>query len=88
MTDLAMELYALTMQTALMLAMPVVAAVACVGIVVSLLQTVVGIQDQNISFGPKIAVVALLLALGGLPALALLAHLLVRAIAALPRLIG
>ncbi len=62
-----MELYGLALQTALVLALPVVAAVAVLGVAVALVQTVVGIQDQNVSFGPKIIAVALLAGFGGLP---------------------
>ena len=86
--DLAMQLYGLALQTAMVLALPVVAAVACVGIVVSLVQTVLGIQDQNISFGPKIIAVAVMVGIGGLPGMAMLARLLLVAIASLPRIAG
>ncbi len=86
--DMAMQLYGLAMQTALVLALPVTAAVAGVGVVVSLAQTVVGIQDQNISFGPKLAVAALTVIAGGPAALGLLEHLLELAAASLPHLVG
>jgi flagellar biosynthesis protein FliQ len=86
--DLEMQLYVLALHAALTLALPVVVAVACVGVAVSLVQTVVGIQDQNISFGPKLGVVALILTIGGLPALAELVQLLRAAIESLPRLAG
>jgi flagellar biosynthesis protein FliQ len=76
------------MQTALALAMPVVVTVGCVGVIVSLAQTLVGIQDQNLSFGPKIAALALMLAVGAAPAVTALARLLLSAIAAVPRLAG
>ena len=88
MTDVANSLYIQTMQTALALALPVVVAVGCVGVVVSLAQTLVGIQDQNVSFGPKISAVALMLVIGASPAVALLERLLLAAIASLPRLAG
>jgi len=88
MTDVASSLYIQTVQTALALAIPVVVAVGCVGVVVSLAQTLVGIQDQNLSFGPKIAVVAAMLAIGASPALTLLERLLLAAVAALPHLAG
>jgi flagellar biosynthesis protein FliQ len=88
MADVANSLYIQTMQTALALAIPVVVVVGCVGIVVSLAQTIVGIQDQNLSFGPKIVALAVMLAAGASPAIALLDRLLVASIAALPHLAG
>lgn len=88
MTSAAGQLYAMALQAALVLALPVVALVAIVGIVSAIAQTVIGIQDQNISFGPKIAAVALLVALAGIPGLALLAELLRAAISAMPHLAG
>jgi len=88
MTDVATSLYIQTMQTALALVIPVVVVVGFVGIVVSLVQTVVGIQDQNLSFGPKIVALAAILAAGASPAVTLLVHLLLAAIAALPHLAG
>ena len=88
MTQAATQLYAIALQTALLLALPVVGLVAVVGIVIAIAQTVTGIQDQNLSFGPKIAAVAMMLAIGGLPGMVLLTRLLQTAIAALPRLAG
>ena len=81
-----LQLYFHTMQIALTLVVPVVVAIAVIGVVVSVAQTVVGIQDQNLSFGPKITIVALLLVVAGPAAIALLAQLLLSAIAALPHL--
>jgi flagellar biosynthesis protein FliQ len=86
MTDVANSLYIQTMQTALALVIPVVVVVGLVGVFVSLAQTVVGIQDQNLSFGPKIVALAMILVAGASPAVALLVHLLLAAIAALPHL--
>jgi len=88
MADVANSLYVQTMQTALVLAIPVVVVVGFVGVVVSLAQTVLGIQDQNLSFGPKIMAVAVIVAAGASPALTLLVQLLMAAIAALPHLRG
>jgi flagellar biosynthesis protein FliQ len=88
MADVANSLYIQTMQTALALAIPVVIVVGCVGVVVSLAQTIVGIQDQNLSFGPKIVALAVILAAGASSAVTLLDHLLLAAIAALPHLAG
>jgi len=86
MADVANSLYIQTMQTALVLAIPVVVVVGFVGVVVSFAQTILGIQDQNLSFGPKIMAVAVILAAGASPAVTLLAQLLITAIAALPHL--
>jgi flagellar biosynthesis protein FliQ len=86
--DVAYSLYIQTMQTSLTLAIPVVAVIGCVGVIVSLAQTIVGIQDQNISFGPKIVALAAMIAFGGSAAFVLLARLLLAVIAALPRLAG
>lgn len=84
----AMQLYSLAMQTALMLSLPVTVTVAGIGVAASLIQTVVGIQDQNISFGPKLAAAALVLIAGGPAALATLTRLLDVAVATLPLLTG
>lgn len=86
MGNAAIDLYGLALQTALVLALPVVALVALIGVVIALMQTVVGLQDQNLSFGPKIVAVAVLLGVGGMPGLALLAALLHAVIVALPHL--
>jgi flagellar biosynthetic protein FliQ len=87
-SGVAMQLYDTALQTALVLALPVVALVAFIGVVTAIAQTVVGISDQNISFGPKLAAVAAVLAVGGMPALELLASLLRTAIMSLPRLVA
>jgi len=84
--DVANSLYVQTMQTALALAIPVVVVVGFVGVVVSLAQTILGIQDQNLSFGPKIMAVVVIIAAGASSAVTLLVQLLMAAIAALPHL--
>lgn len=76
----------MAMRTALALSLPVVGLVAIIGVLVAMIQTVVGISDQNISFGPKLAAVAVVLFVGGLPALGILVALLRAAILTLPRL--
>lgn len=88
MSGVAMQLYGMALQTALVLALPVVALVAIIGIIIAIAQTIVGISDQNISFGPKIAAVAAVLAVGGMPALSLLTGLLRTVILALPHLVA
>ena len=86
MNPVAMELYGMAMRTALVLSLPVVGLVAIIGVFVAMIQTVVGISDQNISFGPKLAAVAAVLFVGGAPALGILVALLRTAVLTLPRL--
>ena len=86
MNPATMELYSMAMRTALALSLPVVGLVAIIGVLVAMIQTVVGISDQNISFGPKLAAVAAVLLVGGMPALGILVALLRAAILTLPRL--
>jgi flagellar biosynthesis protein FliQ len=86
MTDIANLLYVQTLEATIAVAMPIVVVVGCVGVLTSLAQTLVGIQDQNLSFGPKLAAVAAMLAVGAAPALTMLVRLLETAIAALPHL--
>jgi len=81
-------LFARALVTAMLLALPVVGGVAVLGAVVGIVQTVVQVQDQNISFFPKLVAVAMIAAVAGLPALALLTALLTDCVAALPRLAG
>lgn len=57
--ELAIDLFRAALTTALMLASPVLAIALCVGLCVSLFQTVIGLQEQTLSFVPK------LLAVGG-----------------------
>ena len=47
------------------LAMPVLLATLVVGVVVSLLQTITQIQEQTLTFVPKLATVAVILVVGG-----------------------
>ena len=82
----AFQLYVLAMEVTLALVLPLVCTIALTGVVISLLQTAFGIQDQNIAFAPKIAVIALLIATVGENALGALVHLLTAVFAGLPRL--
>jgi flagellar biosynthesis protein FliQ len=86
MESLSVSLYVRALEVALLLALPVVSLVTLVGIVVGLVQAVVQIQDQNVSFAPKLVVVALLLAAGGAFAMGLLRQLFVAVLAASPDL--
>ncbi|MBV8082430.1 MAG: flagellar biosynthetic protein FliQ [Candidatus Eremiobacteraeota bacterium] len=75
------------LQATLALCVPVIAAVAITGVAVGALQTIVQVQDQNVSFLPKLLVIAFLVAVAGVPALALLVHLFAAIVASIPRLI-
>jgi flagellar biosynthesis protein FliQ len=86
MSDITALLYAQTLEATIAVALPIVVVVGSVGVLTSLVQTLVGIQDQNLSFGPKLAAVAAMLAVGTAPALTMLVRLLETAIAALPHL--
>ncbi len=88
MSGVLLELWMRALLTTVLLALPLVGLTAAAGVAVGLLQTVLGIQDQNLSFGPKIAAMAGALAVGGAAALALIEALLVAAAAALPRVAG
>lgn len=82
----AQSLFVIAMQTAASIAMPAVALVACVGIAVGIVQTVVQIQDQNVSFFPKLAAIAAAAAVFGPAALAALVDLIEVVARALPAL--
>jgi flagellar biosynthesis protein FliQ len=62
-TALVMELSRDLFQTALLIALPALAAALIVGLVVSLLQAVTGIQDQTVGHVPRILVVGIVLVL-------------------------
>jgi flagellar biosynthesis protein FliQ len=79
-------LYVYAWETAAILALPIVGVVALVGVIVGLLQTVTGISDQNLSFGPKLGAAMLACVWGGPAAFAMLASLLRAAMKALPHL--
>jgi flagellar biosynthetic protein FliQ len=86
MERVALSLFVAALKSAAVLSLPVVCVVAAVGIMVGVVQTVVSVQDQNVSFAPKLAAVALLIAAGGPPAFTILRNLLATAIAALPHI--
>ena len=71
----AQALLAAAMKTAALIALPAVAVVAAIGVAVGIAQTIVQVQDQNVSFLPKLVAVGMMaVAFGGL-ALAALAAL-------------
>jgi len=86
MGTIALTLFTDALRDAAILALPVVGAVAAIGVVVGMIQTIVQVQDQNVSFAPKLAAVALIVGASGPAALELLRELLVASAAALPRL--
>jgi flagellar biosynthesis protein FliQ len=88
MDHTAVHMLAKALETAMLLCLPMVAAVAVTGIVMGMVQTIVQIQDQNVAFLPKLVVVALLSAIGGAQALALLIELFHGIAAGALRLLG
>ncbi len=88
MEETVVRLFVAALHVALVLAVPLVATVALIGIAVGVLQTVVQVQDQNVSFLPKLVAVAALLTIAGAAGLGLLVRLMTDAIAALPRMVG
>lgn len=88
MEETAVRLFVMALEVALLLAVPLVAVVAFVGIVIGVLQTVVQVQDQNVSFLPKLIAVAAVLSLGGATGLSLLVRLMLDALAVLPKMVG
>ena len=56
--DVAADLSREALLTALLLGAPVLGAAAAIGLIVSLAQAVTQLQDQTLSFVPKIAVMA------------------------------
>ncbi len=59
--DVALYWLQEAMQTALMLAMPLLGAALCVGLMVSLFQAITSMQEMTLSYIPKILVVAFIL---------------------------
>ena len=86
MGSIALTLFTDAVRDAALLALPVVGAVAVIGVVVGILQTVVQVQDQNVAFAPKLAAVALMAGASGPAALEALRQLFATVVAALPGL--
>ena len=76
------------LETALMLCIPMVGAIAATGVLVGVAQTIVQVQDQNVAFLPKLLVVALVLAVAGATGLAMLVELFDVVVAGVPKLLG
>ena len=71
MEHAAVHLMARALQTTLVLTVPIVGAVAIVGVVTGAIQTVVQVQDQEHLVSSETAVVALLVTVAGVAALAI-----------------
>ncbi len=84
----AAQLMAHALETALLISVPLVGAIAVTGVFTGAIQTIVQVQDQNIAFLPKLLVVALLVTIAGAPALMLLVRLFSLVAAGIPRLLG
>lgn len=86
MEQTALTLFTAALKDAVLLSLPIVGAVALIGVVIGMLQTIAQVQDQNVAFAPKLAGVAAIVAASGPAALELLRELLVMAVAAVPGL--
>ena len=62
-SDLALSLLAELLRAALLLSLPLLAAILIVGLLVSVLQVVTQIQDPSIAFVPKLIVFGVVLTL-------------------------
>ncbi len=62
-TELVIEIGREMLYTALLLSLPTVAASLVVGLIISVLQTITSIQEQTLSFAPRIIAVGLVLVL-------------------------
>lgn len=62
--EFAVEVYRETLRTAALVAAPILGTAMAVGLVVSLLQTLTSIQEQTLTFVPKIVAIALVVGLG------------------------
>ena len=59
--ELAVDLLANLLQTALMLAVPILGTALVVGVVVSLVQSITSLQEQTLTFVPKLVAISLAL---------------------------
>jgi flagellar biosynthetic protein FliQ len=71
-----------------MVALPAVAVAALAGTAVAIVQAATQIQEQTLSFLPKLLAVGVVLVLGGPCAMSVLARLFRDALAALPSLVS
>ena len=84
MESAALELFTTALRDAIVLTLPIVIIVAAIGVLMGILQTIVQLNDQNIAFAPKLVAVAVAAAIGGGPAIAMLAALFEQVAGALP----
>ena len=76
MTEPVTALFDQAFRVTLLLSLPVILMVGGIGIAMGLLQTILQIQDQNVSFAPKILALSLLIAVAGMTGLEALQTLL------------
>ncbi len=62
--DLVIELYREMLRTAALVAAPILGVAMMIGLTVSLIQTVTSIQEQTLTFVPKIIGIALTVGIG------------------------
>jgi flagellar biosynthetic protein FliQ len=62
--ELAVELYREMLRTAALVAAPILGTAMLVGLTVSLIQTITSINDQTLSFVPKILAIAVAISIG------------------------
>jgi len=62
--ELAVEIYREMLRTAALVSLPILGTAMIVGLVVSLVQTLTSIQEQTLTFVPKLAAIALVVGIG------------------------
>jgi flagellar biosynthetic protein FliQ len=62
--EMAVELYREMLRTTALIAMPILGAAMIVGLIVSLVQTLTSLQEQTLSFVPKVAAIGCVLGFG------------------------
>ncbi len=62
--DLVIEIYREMLRTAALVAAPILGVAMMIGLTVSLIQTVTSIQEQTLTFVPKIIGIALTIGIG------------------------
>jgi len=79
----AADLFHAALADVVVLTLPLVSAIAGIGVLVGIIQTIAQVQDQNVAFAPKLAGAAAIVAGAGPVALGLLVSLLTSAIGSL-----
>src|SRR5262249_2139057 len=62
--EMAVEIYREMLRTAALISLPILGTAMIVGLAVSLIQTLTSIQEQTLTFVPKLAAIALVIAVG------------------------